>query len=126
MTKREEKRIQKQEKRIRAEQKELNTRMRKKRLLRIVRFLSILAGSVCVIASVIALSGQQLLWILGALWFWTVSAWTNWMLNPKGNTESACQFGKSGLYQTVYYRNLSVAVAFSAISVILSLIILSI
>ncbi len=124
MTKRADKQSQKRGKYLREKELQKKDTMRRevgKKLLRL--FFEVL----CVFSILLTLFLQddvKLFGILAALWFFSFSAWTNWKIAPNGKSVSVVQVGKTGMYNPIYYRNLSVALVSSAISIILTLVII--
>ena len=115
MTKRADKQSQKRGKYLREKELQKKDTMRRevgKKLLRL--FFEVL----CVFSILLTLFLQddvKLFGILAALWFFSFSAWTNWKIAPNGKSVSVVQVGKTGMYNPIYYRNLSVALVSSAI-----------
>ena len=122
MTIRADKQRQKREKYLREKELQKKSAMRCMAREKILRSVFLVLCILSILLTPFLPEDQKLFGILAALWLFSFSAWTNWRISPNGTCASVVQVGKSGMYKPIYYRNLSVALVSSVISIILTII----
>lgn len=124
MTKRADKQRPKREKYLREKEQQKKKAMRCTIMKKILRSIFFVLSISFILLTPFLPEDKKLFGILAAFWFFSFSAWTNWKIDPNGKWGSVVQVGKSGMYKPIYYRNLSVALVSSVISIILTIVII--
>ena len=124
MTKRADKQRQKREKDLQEKELQKKSAMRRMTRRKTLRSVFLVLCVLSILLTLFLPEDQKLFGILAALWLFSFSAWTNWRISPNGTCASVVQVGKSGMYKPIYYRNLSVALVASGITLVLTLVII--